>query len=185
MSEEIEVLDETKKTQNKRKKSSIVALIFFIISLVASVYLIYNILRLSGIEDLIRYIVIGVLALIDLISFIKIRIIWRNKQKKKKKKKKETKRIGFITFLIIYSTLCIALGMVLSYFLGTINNINKKYVTYSSSLITLSDNEATKIKDVKDYKIGILKDKKSPEGYIIPQEIIKEEKLHDNNDITE
>lgn len=185
MSEEIEVLDETKKTQNKRKKSSIVALIFFIISLVASGYLIYNILRLSGIEDLIRYIVIGVLALIDLISFIKMRIIWRNKQKKKKKKKKETKRIGFITFLIIYSTLCIALGMVLSYFLGTINNINKKYVTYSSSLITLSDNEATKIKDVKDYKIGILKDKKSPEGYIIPQEIIKEEKLHDNNDITE
>ena len=185
MSEEIEVLDEAKKTQNKRKKSSIVALIFFIISLVASGYLIYNILRLSGIEDLIRYIVIGVLALIDLISFIKMRIIWRNKQKKKKKKKKETKRIGFITFLIIYSTLCIALGMVLSYFLGTINNINKKYVTYSSSLITLSDNEATKIKDVKDYKIGILKDKKSPEGYIIPQEIIKEEKLHDNNDITE
>ena len=184
MSEEIEVLDETKKTKNKRKKSSIVALIFFIISLVASGYLIYNILRLSGIEDLIRYIIIGILALIDLISFIKMRIIWKNKQKKKKKKK-ETKRIGFITFLIIYSTLCIALGMVLSYFLGTINNINKKYVTYSSSLITLSDNEATKIKDVKDYKIGILKDKKSPEGYIIPQEIIKEEKLHDNNDITE
>ena len=184
MSEEIEVLDETKKTKNKRKKSSIVALIFFIISLVASGYLIYNILRLSGIEDLIRYIVIGILALIDLISFIKMRIIWKNKQKKKKKKK-ETKRIGFITFLIIYSIICIALGMVLSYFLGTINNINKKYVTYSSSLITLSDNKATKIKDIKDYKIGILKDKKSPEGYIIPQEIIKEEKLHDNNDITE
>ena len=184
MSEEIEVLDETKKTKNKRKKSSIVALIFFIISLVASGYLIYNILRLSGIEDLIRYIIIGILALIDLISFIKMRIIWKNKQKKKKKKK-ETKRIGFITFLIIYSIICIALGMVLSYFLGTINNINKKYVTYSSSLITLSDNKATKIKDIKDYKIGILKDKKSPEGYIIPQEIIKEEKLHDNNDITE
>ena len=83
MSEEIEVLDETKKTKNKRKKSSIVALIFFIISLVASGYLIYNILRLSGIEDLIRYIIIGILALIDLISFIKMRIIWKNKQKKK------------------------------------------------------------------------------------------------------
>ena len=144
MSEEIEVLDETKKTQNKRKKSSIVALIFFIISVVASVDLIYNILRLSGIEDLIRYIVIGVLALIDLISFIKMRIIWRNKQKKKKKKKKETKRIGFITFLIIYSTLCIALGMVLSYFLGTINNIEKiiKYAHKKGAIVIVDASQS-------------------------------------------
>ncbi len=170
--------------EKKRKKSSIVSLVFFIISLITSGYLIYNIFLLNGIENLIRYIIIGILLLIDLIAFIKIRIIWKNKTPKKKKKK-ESKRIGFITFLILYSIICTIIGITISYFLGTIDSLNKKYVTYSSSLITLSDNEAEKIKDIKDYKIGILKDKKSPEGYIIPQEIIKENKLHDENDITE
>ncbi len=182
--ESVEEIRETRESRYKRKKSSIVALIFFIVSLVASGFLIYNIFLLNSIENLIRYISIGVLLLIDLISFIKMRSVWKNK-KSKKKKKKESKRIGFISFLIIYSLICILLGMVISYFLGTINNLNKKYVVYSSGLVTLSDNEAKKINDVKDYKIGILKDKKSPEGYIIPQEIIKEHKLHDNNDITE
>ncbi len=177
MSEKI--IEENRK---KRKKSSLIALIFFIISLVASGYLIYNIFSLDGIENLIRYIIIGILFLIDLISFIKIKIIWKNKARKKKK---ESKRIGFIVFLILYSIICAITGIAISYFLGTIDSLNKKYVTYSSSLITLSDNEAEKIKDIDDYKIGILKDKKSPEGYIIPQEIIKENKLHDNNDITE
>ena len=38
---------------------------------------------------------------------------------------------------------------------------------------------------MKNYKIGVLKDHKSPEGYIIPQEIIKEDKLNDSNDIEE
>lgn len=182
--ENIEEIRETRESRNKRKKSSIVALVFFIIALVASGYLIYNIFLLNSIENLIRYIAIGILMLVDLISFIKMRLVWKNK-KSKKKKKKESKRIGFISFLIIYSLICILLGRVISYFLGTINNLNKKYVTYSSGLVTLSDNEAEKINDIKDYKIGILKDKKSPEGYIIPQEIIKEHKLHDNNDITE
>lgn len=181
MESDIEVLEEGKK---KRKISSIVALVFFIISLITSFYLIYNIFLLIGIEDLIRYIVIGILILIDLISFIKIKIIWKNK-KRKKKKKKESKRIGFISFLIIYSLCCTALSLLISYFLGNINNINKTYVTYSSSLISLSDNEANKIDDINNYKIGMLKDKKSPEGYIIPQKIIKENKLHDNNDIKE
>ncbi len=184
MSKEVEVLDDDNTNKKKRKKSSVVALIFFIISLLTSGFLIYNIYTLSGIEDLIRYIAMGVLVLIDLISLIKMRSVWKNKQKKKKKKKKESKRIGYISFLIIYSLICGMLGYVIFYVYGTVNSINKKFVTYSSSLVVLKDNEASKIKDIKDYKIGILKDKTSPEGYIIPQEIIKDNKLQDENDIT-
>ena len=47
----------------------------------------------------------------------------------------------------------------------------------------MSENEATDIKDIKNYNIGILKDKQSAEGYIIPQEVIKEKKLEDYNNI--
>ena len=178
MAEKIENFDKP-----KRKKSSIVALIFFIIALITSGFLIYNIFQLNGIEDKIRYIIIGTLLLIDLILLIKMRLVWRLKPPKKKKRKKESKRIGFIIFLILYSIICSAVGYIIYYFYGTVNSINKKYVTYSSSLVVLKDNAANKISDIKNYKIGILNDKTSPEGYIIPQKIIKEKKLQDENDV--
>ena len=186
MDKDIEILGENE-TKEKRKISSIIVLLLFIISLACSGYLIYNILLLSGIENVIRYIAIGILGFIDLISLIKTRNIWNNKQpkKKKKKKKKSSKRIGFILFLLLYSAICFGLGFAINYVYGKLDSMNKKYVTYTSSLVVLSDNEAESINDVKDYKIAILKDTTSPEGYIIPQIIIKENKLHDENDIVE
>lgn len=186
MDKDIEILGENE-IKEKRKISSIIVLLFFIISLGCSGYLIYNILLLSGIENIIRYFVIGILGFIDFISLIKTRNIWKNKQpkKKKKKKKKSSKRIGFILFLFLYSLICFGLGFVINYVYGKLDSMNKKYVTYTSSLVVLSDNEAQSIDDVKDYKIAILKDTTSPEGYIIPQTIIKENKLHDENDIVE
>ena len=51
--------------------------------------------------------------------------------------------------------------LIYNYIYNLSNSINKKYVTYSSSLVVLKDNEAKKAKDLKNYKIGILKDKKS------------------------
>ena len=184
MAKDIEVLDEGEK-KGKRKISSIIVLLFFIISLCCSGYLIYNILLLSGIEDLIRYIVIAVISLIDLALLIKTKNIWKNKESKKKKKKKASKRIGFIILLIIYSVICGFIGYAINYVYGKLDSVNKKYITYTSSLVVLSDNEANDISDIKDYKIAILKDTTSPEGYIIPQEIIKENKLNDDNDVVE
>ena len=49
----------------------------------------------------------------------------------------------------------------------------------------MADNKANKVKDIKDYKLARLKDKKSPEGYIIPNEIIKKYKLNDENDVVD
>lgn len=186
MDNEVELLDESEKKE-KRSISSIIVLLLFIVALGCSGYLIYNILLLSGIENIIRYIIIGILGLIDFISLIKTRNIWKNKQnkKKKKKKKKSSKRIGFILFLFLYSIICFILGFAINYIYGKLDSVNKKYVTYTSSLVVLSDNEAESIKDIKNYKIAILKDTSSPEGYIIPQIIIKENKLHDENDIVE
>lgn len=180
MKENIEVLEEGSNKKKRRKISSVVALIFFLISLLSSGFLIYNIFKLDGVEDLIRYIAMGILLFIDLILLIKMRMIWKDKPRKKKK---PSKRIGFITFLIIYSIVCFSVGYVISYLYGTINNMNKKYVTYSSSLVVLKDKEVEKVSDVKDFKIGILKDPSSPEGYIIPKEVIKDENLKDENQV--
>ncbi len=164
-------------TREKKSKIKIVLSIFLIIALACSIFAIYEIFLLSSIETLIRYIVIGILIFIDLILFLKVRIA------SKKRKKKRSKRIGLISFMLLYSLICFAVGLVIAYAYGQLNSLNKKYVTYTSDLVVMSDNEANKIDDIKDYTIGILNDKDSPDGYIIPQEMIKENKLEDDNEI--
>ena len=47
----------------------------------------------------------------------------------------------------------------------------------------MKDSKIKKVKDFKNNKIAILKDKTSKEGYIIPKEIIKKYKLDDYNTI--
>ena len=163
--------------EEKKPKIRIVLLIFLILALLTSGFLIYEIFLLSSIETLIRYIVMGILLLIDLILFFRVRNASR------KRKKKRSKRIGLISFMILYSLICFALGFVIAYAYGQLSSLNKKYVTYTSDLVVMSDNEAEDVKDIKDYTIGILKDKKSPDGYIIPQEMIEENKLQDDNEI--
>ena len=161
----------------KKPKIRIVLSIFLIIALACSAFAIYEIFLLSSIETLLRYIVMGILILIDVVLFIKVRIA------SKKRKKKRNKRIGLISFMLIYSLICFAVGLVIAYFYGQLSSINKAYVTYTSDLVVMKDNEAEKVDDIKDYTIGILKDKDSPDGYIIPQEMIKENKLEDDNEI--
>ncbi len=161
----------------KKPKIRIVLSIFLIIALACSAFAIYEIFLLSSIETLLRYIVMGILILIDIILLIKVRVA------SKKRKKKRSKRIGLISFMLIYSLICFAVGLVIAYFYGQLNSLNKAYVTYTSDLVVMNDNAATKIEDIKGYTIGILNDNDSPDGYIIPQEMIQENKLEDDNEI--
>lgn len=178
----IEVLGEDKKKKKKSVPRGIIV-IFLLIALVANCYLIYNILLLDDIENLIRFLVIIASLVINIFLLVKTKNIIKNKVSKKKKK--PSRRIGLLVFIILYAIACFTGGYTINYVYGKLNSINKKTITYSSSLIVLSDNKANSVKDIKNYEIGILKDTKSPEGYIIPQEILKENKLHDNNDIVE
>ena len=164
-------------TREKKSKLRIILYIFLVLALLASAFAIYEIFLLSSIETLIRYIIIGILALIDLFLIIKVRIASR------KRKKKRSKRIGLISFMLLYSLSCLAIGLVIAYVYGQLDSINKKFVTYTSDLVVMSTNDANTIDDVKEYTIGILSDKDSPDGYIISQEIIKEHNLQDDNEI--
>lgn len=168
--------------KEKRPILKIVLLILTIISLLSSAFAIYEIFSLQSIEDLIRYIVIGVLVLIDLIIILKTKGIC-----KKRPKNKHSKRIGYIIFMVIYTLICIFVGIVIFYLYGKLSNMNKSQILYSSSVVVMTSNEAQKINDIIDYKIGILdnNNKKSPDGYIIPQEIIKENKLYDDNELVD
>lgn len=156
----------------------IMSVILLVISLITSFFAIYEIFMLSSIEDLIRYIVIGILIILDVILILKINCMFKNHGKKRKVKK------GLlISFMIIYSIICALIGGVIFYLYGKLSNINKNDVVYSSSLVVMANNEASSIGDIKDFKIGVLDNKESPDGYIIPQEIIKDNKLYDDNEI--
>lgn len=171
--------------KRKKGKSSLFNkfMIFFVIIAVASsIFSIYEILLLSSIETLIRYIVIGVLVLLDLIIIFKCHRIRKFDETKKKKKPK--KKL-FMFLIILYTIICLLIGGTIFYVYGKINGLNKTFVTYTSDLLVMSTNQANDIRDVKDMKIGILKDDTNPEGAIIPKEIIKENNLNDENEVTD
>ncbi len=166
--------DEKKSKKKKKKKYRFWLFILTLITLFANFFAIYEILLLGPVEEIIRYIVIGVFLLLDLVFFLKM---------KKKRKKKENKAKLLTFFLIIYLLLSLLIGVVIMYLYGKLENVNKTYVTYSSSLVTMANSNISSISEVKNTKIGLLDDKSSPDGYIIPKSIIKENNLDNTNTI--
>ena len=153
-----------------------IMILFFIFALAASGFAIYEIYLLSSIEDMIRYIIIGALVVIDLLFLWRIRV---------HRKKSEKKKWLFFLLVILYTIICVGVGFAIQYVYGKIDNLNKNTVIYTSDLLVMASNPAQDIADIRDMKIGILADTKSPDGYIIPQLIIKENNLQDNNEIVE
>lgn len=158
------------------KVKKVIMIILLVISLISSIFAIYEIYILSTIENTIRYIVMGVLALIDILLIFKTKKIF-------KKRKKAKKASLFITCMIIYSIICLAVGGIIFYLYGKLSNMNKGTVTYSSSLVVMSKSDVNNSSDIKNLSIGLLSDKNSPDGYIISQEIIKDNNLNDDNEI--
>ena len=172
----------SKEKETKVKKESKIInkfiFLFLAIAIALSGFAIFELCLLDSIEDLLRYLAIAALGCFDL--FFIIKYINLNKKKKKKKKKGL-----FLFILILYSIICFLIGGVIHYIYGQVSSINKITVIYTSDLLVMSNSRANDIKDIKNMKIAILNDKKSPDGYIIPQEIINENKLQDDNEIVE
>ncbi len=142
--------------KKKKGKIKILSLLYVI----ASLLIVFAILRYKNIEPLIRYIVIGVILLTSLITLINIRhrhSLFSNVVK--------------LVFIIIFVFLSFNLNKVTSY----LNKINKK-VTYSTSLITLKSNH----EEIGDNKLGMIKNENSKEGYILANRLIKDNKLEKN-----
>lgn len=164
-------MSETNKINRKKFKK--IVLFFITLFAISSIYFIYNILLLSGIEDLIRYIGVGVSLLID-ISLL----LWIIKNLRKRKLKST---IISLTLLFLLAAIYIVGGYYINKAYSSINNMNKNEVIYGTSLVVLKDSGMDSISDLSNKKIGIIKDTSSVEGYVISQEIIKDEKINKNN----
>ena len=167
----------------KAKAKRVVSILIFLFQMIAifsSVFAIYEIFLLDSIENLIRYIIIGVLVVIDLLILLKT-MKYLGRRKKNKKQRKGL----FLVLVLLYSIICVSVGAVIHYLYSKIDNINKDLITYTSDLLVMSTNPANSIEDIKNMTIGMLSDQNNPEGYIIPKEIIAEYKLQDDNIIKE
>ena len=159
-----------KQTIKKKKTNLKINNILILLVLFSSIYFIYHILLLGPIEPLIRYIIVFIIIIFNILFFIF---------------KKDKPQYIAIIMMIIFISINLVLGYSINKIYGLIDSINKNKIVYSSSLITLKENNINEINDVTKYKIGIINDTLSIDNYIIAKEIIKDEKLENDNEIIE
>ena len=156
-------------TKVKKKKKIKLNNLLVLLCIISSLYLIYRIYQFGPIEPTIRYIIIGIILLIDFIFFYK------------KQKIKGKRLILFV--MVIYLGFNVFMSLVIGKVYDAIDSINKSKVIYSTSLVTLSSNDNNDIKNINNCKIGIINDTLSIDNYVIANDIIKENKLDSNNEI--
>lgn len=157
----------------KFKALNIISIILSLILIFSVGFTIYTLYLLSGIETFYR-----IMLIIILILFLILFLYSLFDSVKYLKKKKFT---IYSILTIIMSIICIAISFVIYKVYSKLDNFNTEDVKYHTSLISLT--EKGKINDIKDIKIGMIDDEEDIEGYILPNEVINEYKLDENNEI--
>lgn len=162
-------MKETKKDKIKRSWMIGMLLLLFL-NIGATGYFLYSLTLLGDIEKTLRIIVGIVLILLMVFFFFHLR--------KTARKKKKVRFTIDIILSIIYSAILIFIGGNIIKTIGKVGNVTARETTYSASIVTLSTNKATSINDISSSKpIGMIKDKKSVDGYQIPKQIIEDKGL--------
>lgn len=157
------------KELKKAKGWLIIMMLLFLIVTGASVYFIYAISLLNGIENTLRFIVSVVVVMIWLLT---LRSYIRSL-----KKRKISKYIPRIILSIIYVVILIVIGGFIIKTYSKVDNLTSSHDLYSTSIVTLKSNKVDSIKDMNNKKIGRITDETSVEGYTIPEEIIDKNNL--------
>lgn len=162
-------MKETKKDKIKRSWMIGMLLLLFL-NIGATGYFLYSLTLLGDIEKTLRIIVGIVLILLMVFFFFHLR--------RTASKKKKVRFTIDIILSIIYSAILIFIGGNIIKTIGKVGNVTARETTYSASIVTLSTNKATSINDISSSKpIGMIKDKKSVDGYQIPKQIIEDKGL--------
>lgn len=153
-----------------RNKAWFNIILFFLIVLTgSSIYLLYSIYLLKGIETFLRTcgsIALVIIWIIFILMAIKILL---------SKKVKNYLIYTLVILIYIMGSMFVAININTIY--SKLGNISTNYTVYSASLVTLTTDKAESINDIGNAKIGILNDKNSVDGYQIPQNIIKNQNL--------
>lgn len=160
----------------KKKKlfRALVTILLIVLQLLGLGFIIYALVLYKGVETFYR--IFGTIILIYfflLLSYLLLNSI----------KKKNTK--SFVA-LIVFTLLIVGIEFTGFYYLNkiyvTLNSYNKDKNMYYSSLVSY-DKTLKTYKDLNNNKIGIIEDENDIEGYVLPNEIIEDLKLENNNSI--
>ena len=163
----------TKITKNKFYFTTLIILSFLLMLFTG--YGVYAISLLSGIENLLRLIVvIALIVIFILFTLFGIKITIQGRR---------SFLIGYIIIFLMYSFILVAISFQIHKTYGTIRGITSNYTTYSSSLVTKSDNQVDDINSLSNGKLGMIVDDSSIDGYQIPIEII--DKYNLENEVVE
>lgn len=155
-----------KRFLNKWHKQNLALRIFFLLILVlyttSLIWFTIELLTLANIETLIRSIVLGILYTHFLIYLLGGLILLFTKKNKR--------FIFLLVLTFIYTPLLTIGAFYIDKTYNIIDTVQKKYVDYTSVMISLNATE--------DYKkIGMIDDETDPTGYIIPNKMIKEQNI--------
>lgn len=157
------------KLLKKNKGWSVVIGVLFLLLTGSSIYILYALSLLSNIENFLRLCGAGIiLVLWFLLCLFIIKTL---------NKRKLALFIPLIIGMLIYSGILIFAAYNIHKVVGKVGNVTANYTTYSTSLVALSDNEADSLSDIGSEAIGRLNDENSVDGYQIPNDIIKNNKL--------
>ena len=160
----------------KQVIKAIFTIILIILQLLSFGFFSYSLFLYKGVETFYRiYGIIILLYLFILMSYLLLKSV------------RKKKVLGFIISIIV-TIIIISIECGGYYYLTkiykSIDSYSENTNEYFSSLVTYNKN-LKDYKELKDKTIGIVSDKNDIEGYILPNELIKELKLTDNNKIKE
>ena len=155
-----------KMKKNLLKK--ILMAISFILITISTSYIVYAVYLLNGIENFARILFMVIVLLIWVCAFT-------GYLKALKKPKSKYKTIFAVT--LIYSILLFIGAYYINDTYNTLRKMSSNSTNYTSSVVTLKDNKAKKIKDVGNSTLGIINDKTSVVGNQMPLEIIEKNNL--------
>ncbi len=172
-----------KKFRNYVKESNKKTLIYLfmfllILEIISGGFLIYYLSLLSGIEDVIRYIVIILIVLIMIIFISKYMSVLM------RQKKKIRYRIIFVIMILLATGIQGYASYAIHNIYKPIDNINKSTVTYTTDLVVMNDSSIEKVDDIKKMKIGYISSETAKEDNKIAQKMIDENKLDTNKNET-
>ena len=140
--------------------------IFGLLFLSSVVFMIQSLLLLKNIETVLRILII-IFLIIGFVGYIFLSIIFLFSKKYKK----------YIINSVIISILSIGFIILSIYINKTYNivdNMNKRMITYSTSLVVMKD---TEFKNDKDFVVGMISDESNIEGNVLANKLIDKKKL--------
>ncbi len=157
------------KSLMKHKGRFNVVTTFLIILTIVTIYFIYSLSLLTGIENFIRLSVSFILIIIwSLFLLFAKRVLTKNKS---------TSFIIFLITTIIYTVVSLIISLNISNIYNKLHKVSKHSSVYSTSLVTNQDNKVNSLDELDNGVIGLLNDENSIDGYQISKDIIKNKKI--------